>query len=321
VNRLRFGRDKFAPIAVTTRSGIDESLHHGVAVVLGADGTVTDSIGDPDVTIYPRSSLKPIQANAMVRAGFDVPQHLLALAAASHCGAPRHIAAAADILARHGLAERDLLNTAAHPWCATEREQAIGAGVSPSPLQHTCSGKHAAMLATCRINGWPTSSYLDEAHPLQQAVRAEIERLTGRSSVVHVGVDGCGAPAFVMPLIDLAQAMRALMLERSIVAEAIAAEPWFVGGSGRDVTAWMIAVPGLVMKDGADGVVVIALPDGRAGALKVADGSEGARQAVSVELLRRLGIDVDAHPSVLADVRVLALGGGVPVGECRPLEW
>lgn len=317
----RFGDDAFRPIAVTTRNGLEESLHHGAAVVLDAHGAITDSIGDPEVAIYPRSALKPFQANAMVRCGLELPHRLLAVVAASHLGEPRHLDTVVEILTSHGLTVDDLANTPGRPYGAAPRRLGVELGVDPSPLQQTCSGKHAGMLATCRRNDWPTAGYLETGHPLQAAITAEIERLAGRPTVAHVGVDGCGAPSHVMALLNVARAMRSMMLEHSDVVEAMAADPWLVGGSGRDVTLWMQAVPGLAAKEGVGGVMALALADGRAAALKIADGSDLARQVVTVELLRRLGVDVDALPGMLDRVRVPVLGHGRQVGEYRALQW
>jgi L-asparaginase II len=316
----RFDPDPFRPIVVTSRNGVDESLHHGAAVVVDAGGCLAASIGDPEVAIFPRSALKPFQANAMVRAGLELPHRLLAVVTASHSGESNHLEAVVEILDQHGLRVEDLGNTPAHPYGAEANRAALLAGVAPTSLQQNCSGKHAGMLATCRVNDWSVADYLDQAHPLQVAIVTEIERLAGRSAC-HIGIDGCGAPTHVMPLVDVAQAMRTMMREGSEVGEAMAAHPALVGGMGRDVTLWMEAIPGLAAKEGADGVIVAAMPDGRAGAAKIADGSDLARQTVTVDLLRRMGIDVDAHPGVLERVRVPVLGHGRRVGSQRSLDW
>jgi L-asparaginase II len=320
----RFTGDSFAPIAVSTRSGIDESLHHGAGVAVDSDGAVTRSIGDPELQVLPRSALKPFQASAMIAAGLDLPDRLLAVVTASHSGERRHLDAVTEILERHGLGTHDLQNTSARPLGDAARSAARGAGTPPSPLQQNCSGKHAGMLATCRVNGWATDSYLDPDHPLQLAIEDEIERLAGRAggSVADVAVDGCGAPTHLMPLVDVARALATLMFERSAAIEAMAAEPGLVGGVDRDVTIWMEAVPGLVAKEGAAGVMVVAQPDGRAAAAKIADGSGLARRAVTIEMLRHVGVDVDG---VLAPVRdrvvVPVFGHGTEVGAVIALAW
>lgn len=320
----RFESSCFAPVAVATRNGIDESLHHGAAVVVDAEGAIVASVGDPELLIHPRSALKPFQTEAMVRAGLDLPHRLLAVVTGSHSGEQRHLDAVREILDRHDLDIDDLDNTPARPYGSATRDAARAAGVAPSALQQNCSGKHAGMVATCRINEWPIGSYLDPDHPLQLAIVETIDVLADRvgGSVANVGVDGCGAPTHVMPLVDVARSLGAMLRADSAVVEAMVDEPGMVGGMDRDITLWMESVPGLAAKEGAAGVMVVGLADGRAVALKVADGSDDARRAVTPELLRRLGIDVDGlHRDVLDRIGVEVLGHGEPVGSIRPLAW
>ena len=172
------------PIAVATRSGMDESVHHGAGVALDRDGAVVAAVGDPELVVYPRSCLKPLQAHAMVGIGLELTDAQLAVACASHDGSPMHLDAVRSILARYGLDEADLANTPARPAGAAARAAARAAGVEPSPLQQNCSGKHAAMLATCRVNGWPTDGYLDRDHPLQAAITVGI-RVARRGGRTH----------------------------------------------------------------------------------------------------------------------------------------
>lgn len=310
------------PIAVADRNGLDESLHLGAGVVLDADGAVTRSIGDPSVVVYPRSALKPFQASAMTRAGLDLPHRLLAVVAASHSGEQQHLDAVMEILDRHDLTVGDLRNTPAHPYGTRARDASIAQGEDESSLRQNCSGKHAGMLATCRVNDWPIDTYLDLDHPLQVAITAETNRLAGHPSVAHVGIDGCGAPTHAMPLRDVATALRRMMIESTDVVVAMSTHPGLVGGTDRDVSLWMGAVPGLAAKEGADGVMLMALPDGRATALKIADGSDRARQAVTIELLRMLDVDVDGALAATRDrVTVVVNGHGEPVGSIRPIAW
>ncbi len=324
IDGTRFDPSTFAPIAVATRNGVDESLHHGAAVVVDADGVVVASVGDHEVPVYPRSALKPFQADAMVASGLDLPARLLAVVTASHSGEQRHLDAVLEILGLHDLSVDDLANTADHPYGAASRSAALGAGVPVSALQQNCSGKHAGMLATCRINGWATDAYLESDHPLQRAITDRIDVLAGRSggSVTAVGIDGCGAPTHVMPLVDVARSLGSMHRSGSPVVAAMSAHPDLVGGTGRDVTLWMRGVAGLAAKEGAAGVMVVALPDGRAAALKIADGSDDVRRAVTPMLLRELGVDVDGqHRDVLDAVEVRILGHGAPVGAVQPLPW
>lgn len=309
-----------APLAIAVRNGVSESIHHGLGVALAVGGSITASVGDVDALIYPRSSLKPFQAAAMVDAGLELPAGLLALSAASHSGEQRHLAGALEILERHGLGVDALQNTPARPYGSAARAAARAAGVEPSSLQQNCSGKHAAMLATCVVNGWSIDDYLDVEHPLQQQISRTVEALGAR--VEHVGIDGCGAPTHVLSLIGTARAIREIAVSGSAVGRALNAHPLMAAGTGRDVSEWMNAVPGLVAKEGAQGVMVLALPDGRAAAFKVADGSDVARQVVTVQALRHLGVDVDGEFAEVRDrVAVPLLGGGEPVGSIDPVGW
>ncbi len=306
--------DAFAPIAVATRSGFDESLHHGAGVALDGDGSIIAHIGDPHAVVYPRSSLKPMQAHAMVAMGLDLPDELLAVACASHEGSPVHLAAVSAILARHGLDETALQNTPSYALCDHHHE------FPESSLRQNCSGKHAAMLATCMVNNWTPESYLDIEHPLQVAIVASIGDLG--CAVRHVGVDGCGAPTHAIGLDELAGAFAQLSSTDTAVGRAMRTHPVMVGGPSFEATVWMRAVPGLIAKEGAAGVMAMATADGRAVAFKIADGSMQAREAVIPEALRMLGVDVDALASSTPGLAVVpVLGHGRPVGRIEPLAW
>ena len=306
------------PLAVVVRSGFAESVHHGSALALDADGAAVVAAGSPAAPMLPRSSLKPLQLVGMLRAGLRLEGELLALAMASHSGEPFHLAGVDRILEGAGLAAGALRTTPDLPLDPVERLRAQTAGEQPSARLHNCSGKHAAMLATCAVNGWDTGTYLSPGHPLQRALRAAVEDLTG-TPVTATVVDGCGAPAFAVPLAGLARAFRRIATAgggpEAAVARAAAQHPRWLGGTGRQVTELIEAVPGLVAKDGAEGVYAAALPDGRTAVLKVADGTERARQVVMAHLLRRLGVDV---PGAVAGPPVL--GHGVPVGAVVAIE-
>jgi L-asparaginase II len=303
--------DAVVPIAETTRNGVVESLHFGAVVAIAADGLAAWTAGDPDVDVYPRSALKPLQAQAMHDAGFDAELDELALAAASHSGEPQHLDVVRRILAKAGLDETALRNTPALPLSRTVAAGVLRAGGEPSALLQNCSGKHAAMLATSVTNGWDMASYLDVDHPVQKLIDAYIAAAAG--GVSHTGVDGCGAPTAMVTLTGLAFAMRALALGDTAVYRAMRRYPELVAGPARDDTVLMLAVPGLVSKGGAEGIHAVAHPDGRAVAVKVADGAERARLPVMLAALRSLGFDVDAvHASPI-------LGHGRAVGEVRSL--
>jgi L-asparaginase II len=312
--------DAFVPIAITQRSGFDESVHFGAAVVLGPAGDVEYAAGDPNVVIYPRSSNKPVQAVAMVRAGLRLPPDLLALVCASHDGSPMHTAGTLRILDGAGLGESALGNTADLPLNDAEAEAVLRRGGSRTPLMMNCSGKHGGMLATCVHNGWTLDDYLTVDHPLQVTISDTIDELAGESHA-HIGVDGCGAPAHALSLIGLARSMRSIATGAAGVAgdavrTAMAARPEMVGGETRDVTVLMREIPGLIAKDGAEGVFVAALQDGRSIALKVADGSDRARPPLMLALLAHIGVDVTAAARCLTSpIR----GHGKVVGGVRAL--
>lgn len=312
--------EQFEPLAIVTRSGVDESIHFGAVVGLNRDGAVEFAVGDPNVEIFPRSSTKPFQALAMVRAGLSLPPEQLALVCASHNGEEIHQGTALAILASVGLDDSALLNTRDHPLLPAAAHEAIRQGKEKSSLQMNCSGKHSGMVATCVINGWSTSNYLEQDHPLQVAITDVVTELTG-SVPMAIGTDGCGAPAHVMELVGLARAMRAMAIgdagESGIrVYEAMSRHPHMVAGTGRPTTAIVGAIPGLFAKDGAESVYVAAMNDGRAVALKLSDGSGRATPTVLLAALRELGIDVSGVPD---SVREIVYGHGRPVGEVRAL--
>jgi L-asparaginase II len=304
-------------VAEVVRCGVVESAHRGHVVALGAGGAVRLRRGDPAVTFFPRSSLKPVQAVAMLRAGLDLDGDLLALACASHSGEPGHVEGAHRILAGAGLAEADLQNTPTWPWDPEAAYAWRAAGHKPAAIVQNCSGKHAAMLATCVAAGWDPAGYLRPGHPLQRAVRATVTDLTGDGDPAHVAVDGCGAPLFSCTVAGLARAFARIATAapgtpEHRVASAIREKPWFLGGTGREVTRLVEGVPGLIAKDGAEGVFAAALPDGRALALKVLDGAPRPVPALVAAALRALDSGVPA----LWD-RVDVLGHGTPVGSVR----
>jgi L-asparaginase II len=311
-------------LAEVVRSGVVESWHRGAIAAVGADGSVLLAAGTADVPMFPRSSNKPFQAAAMLRCGLKLDGELLALAAASHSGEDFHVAGVRAILASAGLTEDALQCPPDYPLDEQANRAMIGAGAKPDRIHMNCSGKHAAMLATCVAAGWPTEDYRDPDHPLQQEIKSVISRLAGEP-VAAVGVDGCGAPLMAISVTGLARAFRAVVLaepgtaERA-VADAMRAHPEWTSGTTRPERALMTAIPGLLVKSGAEGVEGFALADGRAGAFKMEDGAARGRVPVTAALLRELGAETEPG----ADVDALAAlasspvyGGGQVVGEIR----
>jgi L-asparaginase II len=307
-------------LAEVVRSDFVEGWHRGSVVALAADGSELWRIGDPDRPVFPRSANKPIQAVGMLRAGLDLDGELLALACASHSGEPFHLDGVRRILAAAGLDETALQTPADYPVDEQEKLAFIRAGHPPSSIAMNCSGKHAAMLATCVANGWPLETYRATDHPLQKSLHDTVADLSGEQ-IAAVGIDGCGAPLFAVTLTGLAHAFARMATApagsaEARVATAIRTHPHWLSGTRRDVSALIAAVPGIIAKDGAEAVYAAALPDGRSIALKVDDGGQRARSPVMVAALRRLGVDV----SDLDDFATAPLfGGGQRVGEIRPV--
>jgi L-asparaginase II len=305
-------------VADVVRGGFIEGHHHGSAVVTGADGSVAWSAGVVDEPMFPRSANKPMQVLGMLRAGLDLPSELLALAGASHSGEELHLEGVRAILAGAGLAESDLQTPPGYPLDDQARDAWVRAGYGPAPLTMNCSGKHAAMLATCVGNGWPTARYRDPEHPVQKAIRVALEDCAGEA-VAAVGVDGCGAPLLAISLAGLARAFGRLAAaprntDERRVADAYREHPEYVSGTRRDEAALMRATPGLLCKGGAEGVYAAGLADGRGVAVKIDDGGARARGVVLAAVLDRLGVH---NPTVHRQREYPVLGGGAPVGAVR----
>jgi L-asparaginase II len=296
------------PVLVeVVRSGFTESRHRGSLAVLDRDGSVMFSAGTIDVPMFPRSSNKPMQAVGMLGCGLDLDGNLLALAAASHSGEDFHVAGVREILGRADLAEADLQCPPDLPLDESARNAILRAGGGADRVHMNCSGKHAAMLATCVAGDWPTLSYRDPEHPLQVRLRQTVERLSAEP-VTAIGVDGCGAPLFALSVHGLARAFRAIVMSEAgsperRVADAMRANPLWTSGTTRPEAAMVTAVPGLLMKGGAEGVCAFALADGRAAAVKFDDGAQRGTAPLMATLLREL---VSGSP-----------GGGEPAGEVR----
>jgi len=187
-------------------------------LTIAADGEPQLAAGQWDTPMFPRSSNKPMQAAGMLRSGLDTDGRLLALAAASHSGEDFHVAGVREILAGAGLTEDDLRCPRSLPREEVFKQEYLRQGGEPDQVHMNCSGKHAAMLATCVAAGWPTATYTDPGHPLQVALRQTVEDLAAEPSAA-VGVDGCGAPVFALSLAGLARATELLMLAEPVPAD------------------------------------------------------------------------------------------------------
>jgi L-asparaginase II len=311
------------PIAEIVRSGFVEGHHYGSVVALDGEHAIVYRRGEVEAPMLPRSCNKPLQVVGMLRAGLDLGEELLALACASHSGEDFHVEGVRRILHGVGLDESALRTPPGWPLDDEVRDRLVRAGGTRTAVHMNCSGKHAAMLATCVANDWPTETYLDPDHPLQRAIADTFADLTGEP-VGHVAVDGCGAPLLGTSLRGLARAFSVVATsdrrEERLVADAIRRHPEHVSGSNRDELRLLRAVPGAIAKAGAESCYAVALPDGRAFALKTDDGAPRARPVVMAALLRRLGVDTEPGVDTDAVRRTGAApltGGDVVVGEIR----
>jgi L-asparaginase II len=313
-----------APIADVVRNGLAESHHRGIVSVVRGENEIACA-GDTTATMFARSALKPFQLVGMLDAGLsqlNCTSAELAVMASSHSGQPSHVTLVREILAKIGLTEADLQNTPALPMDSKARQELRERGVvAKSSVFADCSGKHTAMLATCMISGWSTQNYLSADHPLQQKLKATVEQFTS-DGVEHTAVDGCGAPLFSGTTVGLARGYARLLAApqgspAQLVASAMRAHPDLVAGHGRDVTAAMTSIPGLLVKDGAEGVFAAAYevaaqaPVGVA--IKVSDGASRPRPVALAAILDELGVPVNTPD--WAQVKVL--GGGRVVGEIQ----
>lgn len=315
-------------LAILDRGDFVESRHAGVAVVLNSDGEVVSEHGNASALIFPRSSLKPLQAIASISAGAELVGEQLGLATASHSGTERHVSVVRGMLASGGFTEDDLECPPAWPGDTAARDDMVREGLGQARIRMNCSGKHAAMLLACRAAGWETRGYTDLGHPLQVHTREVVERFIGEK-VATTAIDGCGAPIHAMTVLGLARAVHRVgtSSERSpfamhrtagAIVSAVREHPWTIAGPNLADTV-LIEELGVFAKTGAEGVFVITAQNGTTAVIKILDGSTRAAPAVGLSLLAQAGA-VDTNRAAVAVQRLdlTVLGGGNPVGSIRP---
>jgi L-asparaginase II len=245
----------------------------------------------------------------MLKAGLVVSDEELAIICASHSGAQSHIDLITKMLEKRDVPISALKNAVDKPL--GEKEKITWGEKIASQLAQNCSGKHAGMLITCQQNGWDMKTYLDLDHPLQVAIKNEIEELSGEKVGV-VSIDGCGAPLFAISLTGLAMSISNLVksneADHKHIVTACTTYPELVAGEGRLTTRMMRTVPGLFMKEGAEGIEVCALADGRVIAIKIIDGSWRPVAPIIMEIFKRWGV-------VMSDESVKIYGGANVIGE------
>ena len=261
---------------VVHRGDVVEATHlvHAVAV---REGAVVEQAGESGRIAYLRSSAKPFQALPLVRARDDLTTEEIAIASASHLASPEQLAAVRSLLAK-----------------APAGEDELECGAEPTPLQHNCSGKHAGMLALCRVHGWASGGYRLPTHPVQHACLAEVASAADvPPDEIPTAVDGCGVVTFALPLERMA-----LLFSRleqvdggARVAAAMRAHPDLIRGPMAADSLLMRELEGWTAKGGAEGLLCAVGPDGLGIALKVEDGSMRAMRPALAEFLRRLGLE------------------------------
>jgi len=300
-------------LANVIRGETVESIHRGHLIVMDGNGETVFSLGNPSTVTYFRSSAKAFQAIPFITSGaadaFGFTKEEIALAVASHSGEQRHVAIAAGMLAKIGLAESDLRCGAHLPFDETESHRMIAAGEKPTQLHNNCSGKHSSMLAFAKHIGSDVATYDSPDNRIQQRILRCVSDFTEVPvAEIAIGTDGCAAPNFALPVAAMAKSFVNLITPTkfpeptqkacSLIVSAMLKYPELIGGSTRLDTMLMQAAPGkFISKVGADGVWLCGVlpcekwPVGLAIALKIEDGDDYlSRPAVTVDLLRQLGV-------------------------------
>jgi L-asparaginase II len=338
----------YLPVVEYTRGGIVESLHNGAVAVADAQGRLVASYGDPSLVTFLRSSAKPFQTLPLIESGaakaFALTPREIAITCGSHVGLDLHAETVASIQARIGASESDLLCGTQKVTDAETARRLVLAGQAPTPNRHNCSGKHSGMLVQARQRDLSLVDYINPRHPVQQTILATFAEMCGLTTAeVVVGIDGCSAPNFAVPLVNAAAAFARLADPSRLPPEranalrtifyAMRAYPEMVRGPGGFDTELMRRRPGLlVAKGGAEGYQGMGIAPGaiRPGspalgvAFKIADGAERAVPLVALEVLRQLQLLNEADFAVLAEFdygpRVtLHNFRGLAVGEGRPV--
>ncbi|MCG6858590.1 MAG: asparaginase [Salaquimonas sp.] len=323
-------------IVEVTRGPLVESRHEVDIVVANSEGTLLSVYGGADRPVFPRSSIKALQALALVESGaaerFGFEAKHIALACSSHDAEPFHIAAAGEMLSRAGVPVTCLECGAQLPHGKEDEYRLVREGRAPQPIHNTCSGKHSGFLAFAAHEGMETHGYVQFAHPVQRAIAGILEEVTGAPHREdNHAIDGCTIPTYAIPLSALARGFAILSASRAgpvraramrTILDACLDHPEMVAGSTRAATAVMRALGRQAMiKTGAEGMFVAALPEKGIGvALKVADGNERASEVAMAAMLESLlelspdeckALDDMKNPPVLNR-------SGQRVGEIRP---
>lgn len=305
---IDFELQDLAPLANLVRNDLVESKHFGIACLVDPAGNLIAEHGNSKHLIYPRSSVKPLQAVAARRSGLKLTGAELAISAGSHHGTAAHTDLVLSILANVGLAEDALQCPVAWPANSAAR----AAATTETKACFNCSGKHAGFLAACVAAGWDTKNYLDPTHPLQKLIVEVLEEYAGEP-VAFSTIDGCGAPLHAVSLLGLAKSIGKFAKQDSEIADAMLQNPWAVADAASPDT--VIMQRGLISKLGAEGVFVVANRDGYCAAVKVADGALRPGPLVALKLFYDNQLISQQHYNeLLSQIAPKVLGGNNPVG-------
>lgn len=327
---------KLTPLIELSRGGTLECQHFGAVAVVNAHGRLLAQAGDAHWLTFSRSALKPLQALPFMAAGgvqhFGFSPQQVAMLCASHNGEDQHVAQVQGMLDKVGLGYQKLLCGCHVPLQFSTTDTPVPPGLRFDERHNNCSGKHAGFLAYCVQHGLSTGDYIAPTHPLQQAIRRDVARVMQMNADdLKMGIDGCSAPNYAMPLSRLAFSYARLAsgardsefgASFAQLSEAMTAHPDLVSGTGRNDLAFMRAGRGdWVSKVGADGVQAVGSKSrGEAFAIKIIDGSKPALFAATVEVLEQLGWLDDAQREELRPWRAQAIinARGLRVGERKP---
>jgi L-asparaginase II len=327
----------FAPLIEVTRGGLVECQHWGAVAVANRAGKILAQVGDPYTVTFTRSTIKAFQALPFMQSGgantLGWGYGELALLCASHNGEPMHAEQAGRMLASVGKDYHALRCGCHRPLFAELGLAPLPEGFVPDERHNNCSGKHSGFVAHCVLQGLPLDDHLDPAHPLQAAIREHVAQVVGlEPGQLAMGIDGCSAPNYALPLVNLARGYARLAggapdtdLHESLtsLADAMVARPELGSGTGRHDLDFMRAGRGdWVSKTGADGVQVVGSRiRGEAFALKVMDGNMVAQVAAAVEVMDQLGwLDVGQREALAARRSARIVNAkGLQVGERRPV--
>lgn len=331
-----------------SRGGIVKSSHRVVAAVADVHGEVLAAWGNADLVTFLRSSAKPFQGMPVVESGaaahFGLSEQELAIVCASHAGTDEHIEVTHSILRKIDLSEADLRCGTHTPYDSRTSDKLVKAGEKPSPIRHNCSGKHAGMLATARYLETPILTYLEPDHPIQQQILHNFAEMVSMAvDNIIIGIDGCSAPNFAVPLRNAATAYARLMDPRQfsteradscrMIVNAMTAYPEMVSGEGRfDTLLMQVTSAQVLSKGGAEGFQAIGIPPNSFGsgsptlgiALKVLDGDLGSRprSVATIAVLEALGVLPAEERQRLKqfDARPILNQSGLRVGEISSPE-